>query len=131
MWEFWVTNSGRFRAAVFRPDVGNPKRFTIVGINDITISSDMINQKVSYKVPTDDAVVVKSGDMIGVLTLEEEVNPHLHAGSDQPHGYTATRWSVHTTDTSTLVTSDVITTARYRGGSYTSLSARVLVSVGE
>ena len=126
MWEFWVRNSGRFRAAVFRPDAENPTRFTIVGINDITVSSDMINQKVSYKVPFDDTIPVERGDMIGLITLEGEINPKL-VGDDDRRGENIVTRSVKVTDNLILAASYVITTEYDFTEYFTSLASHVQV----
>ena len=130
MWEFWVRKSGRFRAAVFRPDVGNPTRFTIIGINDITVSSDMINQKVSYKVPFDDVIVVESGDMIGLITPEDEINPKLVVGGDRRGENIVFRY-VQVTENLMLAASNVITTEGDSTEYFTSLASHVQVSLGK
>ena len=130
MWEFWVKRSGHFRAVVFRPDVGNPNRFTIVGINDITISSDMTNQNVLYTVPTDDVIVVERGDMIGVITLEDEINPQLAVDDNRRDENIVIRY-VRVAKNSILTASNVITTEYDSTKYFTSLASHVGVSIGE
>ena len=130
MWEFWVKRPGRFRAVVFRPDAGNPNRFTIVGINNITVSFDMTNQKVSYTVPIDDVIVVERGDLIGLVTLEEGMNPQLVVDHNRPGENIVIRWVKVLKKNSLFAISNVITTRLHSTKFFTSLAARVRVLLG-
>ena len=76
-WMFWAGSSGRIRAMIVSPDAGNQNRFTIVGTNDITVSSSMTNQATTYRIPTDERIMVKSGEMIAVADYSEPDSPSL------------------------------------------------------
>ena len=54
-------------------------RFHIVGINDITITSAMTNQTITYTVPSDERIIAQNGDMIAVVAFNGTNNPQLHA----------------------------------------------------
>ena len=80
-WNLWTRQSGKLRAMIVRPvpTCSNTIKtaFTIVGINDITITSAMANQNITYTVPSDERIIAQNGDMIAVAAFEN--NPGLHA----------------------------------------------------
>ena len=69
-WEFWTETSGRFRALVVRREV-DASNFTIIGINDINVTSEMANRKSAYLVPEKDQIAVKKNDMIAINTFKD------------------------------------------------------------
>ena len=80
-WELWTERTGKLRAVIVRPVPGSSTEFTIVGFNDITITSAMINQKITYTVPSDEHITTENGDMIAVGTFDSQNNAGLHANS--------------------------------------------------
>ena len=79
-WEFWAEQPGTFRAFIARPDAGGESnKFTVVGFNDITVTSAMVGQKTTI---TDfSRIAVQTGDMIGVGNFDSANNPILQATS--------------------------------------------------
>ncbi|XP_072018549.1 uncharacterized protein [Amphiura filiformis] len=68
-WDYFAETSAAFRAIVFRPG-GNPKQWTIVGINDIPPHTAKYQYKSTYVVPYGDRISVEAGDVIGVAVGE-------------------------------------------------------------
>ena len=66
---------------IVRPGLNTTEfsNFTIVGINDITITSAMTNQKITYSVPSDERIIAQNGDMIAFVAFNDANNPQLHA----------------------------------------------------
>ena len=119
-WMFWVGMSGRFRAMVVRPNAGDPNRFTIVGINDLTVTSGLTKQETTYRVPVSERFMVKYGDMIAVGMLKTD-NPGLH-GSNNTLQEIKTRWTF--LDPATLTT-DAVMTTQYTGDEELSIAANI------
>ena len=112
-WDLWSNFhhlGGNLRAAVFRPDPnGNPNKFTIVGINEIHLSSDKTNQLTNYGVPDNEVIIVEIGDVIGFMTNENAVIPPLQINLENNVGSNERRY-VKFGETSTLIAGDIITT---------------------
>ena len=76
-WDLWTRQPGKLRAMIVRPVPGSSTEFKIVGINDITITPAMTNQKITYTVPSDERIIVQNGDMIAVGAFDGTDNPKL------------------------------------------------------
>ena len=76
-----MEQAGKLRAMVVKPVPGSFTKFTIIGFNDITITSAMTHKKIAYTVPSDERITVESGDMIAVATFDSLNNARLHANS--------------------------------------------------
>ena len=76
-WDFWTRQPGKLRAMIVRSVPESPSEFTIVGINDITITSAMTNQKITYTVPSDERIIAQTGDRIAVGAFDGTNNPRL------------------------------------------------------
>ena len=105
-WMFWVGMSGRFRAMVVRPNAGDPNRFTIVGINDLNVTSGLTKQETTYRVPVNERIIVKYGDMVAVGMLKTD-NPRLYVSNNT---FQDIKFRITFFDSATLTTDDVITT---------------------
>ncbi|XP_072017514.1 uncharacterized protein [Amphiura filiformis] len=62
-WRLYAKAAGILKATVWRHNSGD--YFQVVGINTIGISTDEINQSVTYPVVESERIRVKAGDMIG------------------------------------------------------------------
>ena len=62
-WRYQGKNSNAFQAIVWRPVQDSPTEFQIVGINNIPAGA--VDTPVSYAVPENERITVKSGDVIG------------------------------------------------------------------
>ena len=84
-WDLWTRQPGKLRAMIVRPGLTTTEfsRYTIVGINDITITSAMANQKITYTVPSDERIIAQNGDMIAVVAFDGTNNPKLQATSSE------------------------------------------------
>ena len=78
-WNLWTKRPGTLRAMIVRPVNGSSTNFSIVGINDITITSAMANQNITYTVPSCKRIIAQNGDMIAVETFNAINNPKLWA----------------------------------------------------
>ena len=66
-WQYWSGRSIPFRAMILRKVPGvaaDDPQYDIIGIHDIP-AADVTDQVVMYKVPTDQRVIVQTGDVIG------------------------------------------------------------------
>ena len=82
-WNLWTRQPGTLRAMIVRPVNGSSTEFTIVGINDITITSAMANQNITYTVPSCECIIAQNGDMIAVGTFNDTNNPELWATTSE------------------------------------------------
>ena len=80
-WELWTEQPGKLRAMVVRPVPGSSTDFIIVGLNDITITSAMTHQKITYTVPSDERITAERGDMIAISNFGSPNNPALQANT--------------------------------------------------
>ena len=80
-WELWTEQPGKLRAMIVRPVPGSSTKFTIVGLNDITITSAMTHQKITYTVPLDERITAEGGDMIAISNFGSPNNPALQANT--------------------------------------------------
>ena len=76
-WGYWAQSTGTFKAMVARPDaVADDTKWTIVGVNDITVTSMMTNQRSSFTVPIADRISAQVNDVIA-LAVDPNNNPEI------------------------------------------------------
>ena len=76
-WDYWAKSPGSFKAMVVRPDAGkDDTKWTIVGVNDITVTSILTNQKSTFAVPISDRITAQVNDVIA-LAVDENNNPKI------------------------------------------------------
>ena len=76
-WKYWAESPGTFKAMVVRPDAGSDDtKWTIVGVNDITVASMMTNQKSTFTVPITDRISAQVNDVIA-LAVDANNNPKI------------------------------------------------------
>lgn len=62
-WQYYSKASSPFKAIVWRPIEDSDTQFQIVGVN--IIPAGALNTEVTYTVPDNELITVKSGDLIG------------------------------------------------------------------
>ena len=76
-WEYWAKSSGSLKAMVVRPDAGGDEtKWTIVGVNDITVDALETDQKSTFSVPINDRISAEVNDVIAVA-VDANDNPNI------------------------------------------------------
>ena len=62
-WRYFADTTTSFRAIIWRHYGGT--QYQIIGLNDITPTSNEVGREVTFDVPPGDRIAVKTGDVIG------------------------------------------------------------------